>query len=307
MSDTDISTIPNTPASFSDVTSPDVSNVFAWLRPHSLTACAAFDGVVNTVILKPAKYEHVRQFLHTDGRVDRASSVFSEEDGIAQDSPPQWIGAYKFSLNSPPQDPSNGWMLGTNRGREDNRIDMLLAPSGKAWTRTGISSWHARLFLHPESYRMTIEARHTVTTTKHGAHVLNNLRNGVLEHGELLEIGSCSYIFEYTDLYRAAVFEQDLCRYMKLHIRETNWSMNDYLSPCSVGMPLSMGKYYSSASAFAQGTFGKVSAGWTRDGSAVAIKTFKNPKEADIVVHTQVMDFIGRHVRRHPLYIGSSP
>ena len=73
-------------------------------------------------------------------------------------------------------------------------------------------------------------------------------------------------------------------------------SLHRHLSPTSVGDPVMLGNYYCSPSAFAKGTFGKVTAGWASDGTAVAIKTFKEPEERSIKAHKEIMRFIGRHV-----------
>ena len=203
------------------------------------------------------------------------------------------VGAFKLSLKVLPRDPVKGWYLGSSC----QRADLLLAPSGRRWqSTTRIAERHARLFFHAESCRAILEARHTVTSTKTGVEVLRECASQILEHGEPLVINDCSYVFELTDLFATPDFEEELTTFLKRYFKK-EWSMNKLLSPTSVRQPLVIGEYHCSPSAFAQGTFGKVSAGWTKDGTAVAIKVFKNPLESEIRSHQQLMQYIGKHVR----------
>lgn len=125
--------------------------------------------------------------------------------------------------------------------------------------------------------------------------MLRESAHRVLGPGELFTINDCSYIFELDDYFSTPHFEEELSGFMQEY-HSSHWSMSSVLSPKSVGRPVSVGKYYCSPSAFAQGTFGKVSAGWTQDGTAVAIKVFKNPNESEIRSHEQFMGYIGKHV-----------
>lgn len=59
-----------------------------------------------------------------------------------------------------------------------------------------------------------------------------------------------------------------------------------------------MGDYFLPSTAFAQGSFGKVHGGWTLQGQPVAIKILKQPKEAEVKGHQELMELIGYHVRR---------
>ncbi len=260
--DSEGDTLPFTPESFTadaDVDT-DAEGVFAWLRPHGDTACEAFDASVNTTIKDKQEYGHERQFLHRSSRQCLSRSTYTEDGEEVEASLfHRWSGAFKFSLKVSPRSPSKGWYLGTNYGRDSQEIDILLAPPQKRWKPTRIASIHARLFFHEQSLRMMIEARHAVTVTKIGTAVITRSGVHVLEHGELIQIGNCSYIFEYTSLHSTKAFEQDLFRWMKEHYRSS--LPNNLLSPHSVGEPRSLGRYYCSPSAFAKGRFGKVSAG----------------------------------------------
>ena len=241
------------------------------------------------------KYEHIRQFLHISQRGNRARSVYTEDEVGPNDTLLQWSGAFKLSLKASSRDSSKGWYFGTSRGRQIQDVDILLAPPIKRWISSRVAGIHGRLYFHQESYRMMLEARHTVTVTKNGVAVVNQSSSRVIEHGELIEIGHCLYIFEYTELHSTPAFEQDLIRYMKDQ-NKSQWSLNKLLSPSSVRAPISIGGYNWSPHAFAQGTFGKVSAGWTNDGRPIAIKVFKKPKEAEIRGHQEIMKRIGYHV-----------
>ncbi|KAF7510562.1 hypothetical protein GJ744_006408 [Endocarpon pusillum] len=126
---------------------------------------------------------------------------------------------------------------------------------------------------------------------KNGTAVITRSGTHVLEHGELIQIGNCSYTYEYTSLHSTKVFEQDLFRWMKEYYSSP--LPNGLLSPHTVGEPRSLGRYYCSPSTFAKGTFGKVSAGWALNGSAVAIKFFKDPKKEAVEAHQKLMEDIG--------------
>lgn len=306
MSDSENDTIPVTPENLAEtVAYPDLDGIFAWIRPHSPPAREAFSAVVDASIKEPEKYRHIRQFLHIDDlRVERASSIYTE-DGQDQDAEDgqdqhgkagrgQWPGAFKLCLNTLPRDPAKGWHLGSSY----EAADLQLTPSSKTWlSRSRIATRHARLFLHPESSRVVLEARHAVTTTYSKTEVLRGSASRVLGHCELFSINNCSYTFELTNYFATPNFEEELSDFMKTHCR-SDWPMNKLLSPTSVGQPLSIGRYFRSPSASARGTFGKVSAGWTKDGAAVAIKVFKSPKGSQVRSHEQLMQYIGQHVRR---------
>lgn len=272
------------------------NDVFAWLRPHSDTAREAFDASVNSAYDNPDESEHIRQFMYITGQGKRARSPFSDDSTEPDNDLLQWSGAFKLSLNVRPHDPKKGWYLGTSYKRQPLEVDLLLAPPTKTWNEKGIASKHARLFFNEQSYRMMLEARHTVTVTKSGVTVITQSQSRVIEDGELIQIGPCSYVFEYTELHSTSVFELNLIQFMKEQ-SGGQWSLNKLLSPGTVGSPIVFGKYHCSSNAFAEGTFGKVSAGWEQDGRPVAIKVFKQPNKDELVRHREIMNYIGYHVR----------
>lgn len=290
------------------LTLEDEKDVFARLLPLNRLACEAFDAVVNSTVEDLSRPNHFRRFLNAETRGTRARSVFTG-DGDAPDDPDpcsenyQWTGAYELSLKILPHNPEKGWYIGTNRGQpEDSEIDILLAPSTSKWAKFRIAGKHARLFLHKESCRVMLEARHTVTVGRNGAMTFTNSTSHVLEQEELISIGDCMYTFTYTEFFKSSLFEKELSQFMKEYY-DPQWAINKLLSPASVGEPISLGRYYCSPSSFAQGTFGKVTAGWTGDGVAVAIKHFKNPKESEVNLHRKNMRHIGNHVIRPELCV----
>ena len=74
-----------------------------------------------------------------------------------------------------------------------------------------------------------LEARHTVTLTKNGVAVVAQSKSRVVEHGELIELGHCSYAFECTELSGTPAFKQELVAFMKEH-RGPQWSLHQLLS-----------------------------------------------------------------------------
>ena len=303
LSDAEGSTAPNTPEDFSDVTVLKNEDAFALLRPISLSAQEAFNASVNTVIKSGNPIvEHYRQFLYAERGMPRASSVFTEfEDEDTRTSAANsiyedWRGAFEFSLQEPPGDGKSGWYFGTSRGHSsstDQRVDVLLSPPSRTWARLGIAGIHGRLYFHKESYRMMLQARHTVTVGKSKT-ITRNSQSQALNDQDLVVIGDCTYAFEYTSYFRSFAFEVELSKY----IQRTNgprWEVNKLLSPASIGEPVPLGQYYRSGNAFAQGSFGQVAAGWARDGAPVAIKSFKDPKSSKLELHKELMQIIDSH------------
>ena len=276
-------------------------DIFAFLRPLNRFALEGFDEVVKATSGKPNDLQHNKKFIQILERMERASSVFSEEENDAAAIRDwQWDGAYRFSLKSLPRDRRRGWLLGTGCGRsEDGGVDILLAPPTKKWTERRLAGKHASIFIHPQSCRVMLEARHTTIVSKNGMRVVRKDEQQVLEHGEVINFGDCQYTFELTDHFKSLTFEKALSDYMK-DVQGLQWSLNKLLSPGSMANPqsLSEGKFLHSPAAFAQGTFGTVAAGWRRDnGDAVVIKRFKKPEHGEIKRHVAIMLDIGNHVR----------
>ena len=304
-SDAGTLTIPNTPEDFSDVTTIDDEDAFALLRPVSPSAQSAFNESISAIIEDvdgSSVYKHCRKFVYAEWGTARAASVFTEVEDTetevldSNSVPLRWNGAFKFSLRELQHEGKSGWCLGTSRGHSDSsvpEIDILLAPPTNAWAQRGIAGKHARLYFHKDSYRMVLEARHTVTLGNSGR-VVRNSQSQVLGDKDLVVIGDCTYCFEYTTHFQSEGFEAQLLRY----IQQTcgpQWAINRLLSPASVGAPLPVGTYFRSPSAFAQGTFGQVAVGWGHDGAAVAVKVFKTPQKLSIDLHQEVMQIIGAH------------
>ena len=242
--------------------------------------------------------DHFRRFLHCDSRQYRSQSIFTEDGDSSQGPPPapyQWLGAFGLGLNHLPLDPIQGWCIGTDCDSTPSKTDLLLAPTTARGKECGIAAHHATLKLHTESCRITVQARHTTVISRNGTKVFRHPESFTLEHEETVLLGNCAYTFEYTDYFNSEAFKQDITTYMRKY-HGSMWSMNKHISPGSVGLPIALGDFYCSPSAFSQGTFGKISAGWTKSGETVAIKTFKNPKKLEILSHVELMETIGRHV-----------
>ena len=288
------STVPFTPEHFADETNGNDGSAFALLRPITENARIAFDATVNAVIKNAPKLDHFRQFLHIgEERAKRAVSVYTEDESEEATEPELWTGEYKFSLDASSNDPQSWWL-----GSEclPGQIDVLLAP-GDRHKGLRIARKHARLFLHPESYRLVLEARHSVVIgrvcTK--MQTLTGMEQQTLEDGDMIVIGpSCTYSFQYTEFFQTSLFAGSLSQFRKTHFG--NGTLNPHLTPSSVGTPIQLGNYFCSPTAFAKGTFGAVSVGWTREGTAVAIKRFKTANEGDITSHKRMMEHIQGHV-----------
>ena len=271
------STNPLTPERFADDTTENDDTAFALLRPITENARNAFDATVNAVIKNAPKFDHFRQFLHIDEiRVRRAVSVYTEDGSEEATEPEQWTGEFKFSLDAIPNDPQS-WWLGSQCLPE--QMDVLLAP-GDRHKELRIAHKHARLFLHPESYRLVLEARHSVVIgrvcTK--MRTLTKMEQQVLEDGDMIIIGPlCTYTFQYTKFFLTPLYADSLSQFRKKHYG--HGALHPYLTPSSVGTPMLLGNYFCSPTAFAKGTFGVVSVGWAvreRLLQSSALKTLRN-------------------------------
>ena len=299
------STIPVSPQSdSSDALNLDGDEVFAWIRPLSDDAQKAFNATANLVIKHAPDFDHVRPFLHCDARQHRSQSVFSEDDDAAPDPSsqnPQWNGAFGLRLTHLPGDPLQGWRMGSQMAEDSTKlVDLLLVPPKKRWKKLKIASHHATLRIHPDSCRISLEARHLTIVTRNGIRKFRNSESFLLENGEIICLGNCTYTFEYTTYFRSAAFDDALKQCMR-RCHGAQWFMNEHIAPSSVGLPVPLGQYYCSPSAFGEGTFGKISAGWTQSGELVAIKTFKQPRRSQVDSHEQLMNSIGKHVRDFPI------
>lgn len=293
---------PNVQAEAEEAAMVQQSEIFAWLRPSNQVARDAFDAVVSGIRETPEEFKHAERFLYfTSTRAARAESVFTEDGEATIELEPipttlQWEGAYKFSLKTPPQKPGAGWHLGSGRGYPE--IDVLLALPTAHRANSRVAGCHAIISFHSVSARILLQARHTIITGRDGTNVLRQSNSRVIEHGELIAIGDCLYTFELTDLFASSEFDKSLSLFMKKY-SAPEWTLHNLLSPSTVGQPTSIGKYYCSPNAFAQGTFGKVTVGWSKEGTAVAIKHFKQPNKDEFEMHQYLMGKIGSHVRAH--------
>ena len=299
--DSESSTIPLTPENDSvNALRLDPNEVFAWLRPFNEPAEKAFDAVINTVIKHSPDCDHFRPFLHCDSRGSRSQSEYSDNVSFSDDqssyTPYRWAGAFGLRLTHLPHDPVQGWCMGNGRDRSSSRaIDLLLVPPKKHLKEMRIHSHHATMKLHTQSCQVGLLARHTVKVSRNGAKTFRESESFLFEPGEIVSLGQCAYTFEYTEYFHSPAFKDAITKYMRKY-HEHQWSMNPHISPSSVRYPTILGDYYCSPTAFDQGTFGRINAGWNKSGGTVAIKTFKNPIESEIRAHEELMRSIGKHV-----------
>lgn len=296
---------PNSPKDISDITILKDDDAFALLRPVNPNAQNAFDAAVDAIITRSDEdgaFQHFRRYIHSMRDTARSWSVFTEDrDNIAEEpgvdqTPQRWTGAFKFSLRTPPRDRNLGWYLGTSRGPSASlrrEVDILLAPPTGVWAQSSLAGSHARLHFHPETYRMVLQARHTVLVGK-SQRIIRDSQSQVLDDKDFVMIGECTYAFEYTTHFRTPEFEAELSQCLQ-QTYGSQWAINKLLTPASVGVPIPLGEYYRSPNAFAQGTFGQVAVGWTKGGLPVAIKNHKSPRVRDLEMHKELMQTIGNH------------
>ena len=278
----------------------DNETVFAWLTPLNDYARCAFDHLVQNMKRDPTSRISERKFIHINGQVDvEALSASGSEDQPEQGATIQrrWDGAFKFSTAIYPKNPAKGWFIGTGRGTLE--VDVMICPPELRWDAYMVQRNHARLFIHEESCQPTVEALHAMEVS--GATGVKYICQGtassskVLEDGHRVEIGRCAYIFSHGRAMKNGMFETSLPRFMKIHHGEA-WTAHPILSATSTGSYLTMDEYTFRPGAFAKGTFGEVTAGWSQNGSVVAVKRFKYPNLKRFNQHMNIMDVIGKHV-----------
>ena len=280
----------------------NVDNVFAWLRPMNDFARVAFHQLVESMLEDPNSRVSERRFMHLDGKEPMDTSSVSSSDDEAEKGAtkqPPWVGAFKFSTAVHPRDPAKGWFIGTGRGTTE--VDIMIGPPDLSSKIYKVRGCHARLFIHEESCQPTVEALHSmqVSGATGAMHVsqLSAIRSKVLEDGHKVEFGRCAYLFSRGNAWMNGMFVDSLPKFMKAH-HGKSWAAHPILSATSTGAHLTMGEYTFPPGAFAAGCFGEVTAGWSQNGSAVAVKRFKSPTLERSRQHQEIMGLIGRHVSR---------
>ena len=260
----------------------------------------AFHLLVDGMIQNPGSRMSERRFIHLDGREPIHTSSDSSSDDTADEGATdqlRWVGAFKFSTAVHPRDLTKGWLIGTGRGTLD--VDVVIGPPDLEWKKNKIRGNHARLYIHKESCQPTVEALHgmVVSGTTGVKHISQRTASSskILEHGHQLEIGRCTYLFSHGGALMNGIFDANLPRFMEAH-HGKSWAAHSMLSVTSTGSYLTMDQYTFPPGAFAAGTYGEVTAGWSQNGSAVAVKRFKYPNLSRFSQHQKIMGLIGTHV-----------
>ena len=279
--------------------------IFAFIRPLNPCAQEAYHDAIE-YSRKTNVSGHYSQYqqLFSKKKVERTLSVFSgEEDNPSSEEKEQWNGGFALSLETPPRDNQLGWVLGTQRGiSEEKRVDVLLGPLEGKWSRRGMAGRHCQISFHPRTYRLIIRARHSMLMSTEGMRSLARNDEHSLEHRDIFHIGDSSYVLELTAYHRSSEFVDTLSDYMK-NVHGPNWSLTGFLTPASIGLPISIcgGKFLTSPNTIGEGTYGLVRAGWEREsGNGVAIKKFKDPDKKTINHHKSIMRLLGEHVSCNP-------
>lgn len=306
-SDGDTEPIP--PDSFTEtVITTDDENVFGCLRPLNDLAQNAFHSTLDHIL----KYnlDHARRFVHSTGKSPvRLPSVFTSDGSVEGNEPEstdplprnQWVGAFRFSLDILPQSPAEGWYLGS--GREKPDTDVRLTPPSRTWKNKGIAGSHARLFIHKQSCRVVVEARHRMCISTTGrVEFIETGVTRVLDSGQMVQLGDLTYMYEDGEAITNGNFSNGIHQFMRSH-NHPQWEAHRLLSLPSGGDRIILGNEFTCLpGAFAQGSRGQLTAGWAHDGAAVAIKRFVQPVEDSFEVHKKIMDCIKTHVSPFSAY-----
>lgn len=194
---------------------------------------------------------------------------------------------------------SKSWFVpgdGPSPSSSDKQVEIPLAPPSEDWRHLKISSRHARNFSLPESCRMVLEARHTVSMSKTEPKIVRKLETCVLEHCSVVSIGDCIYTFEYGDHFLTDAFLIQMSEFFEGNGMQ-QWSPNKHITPASIGQPICFGAYSCSPSAFDRGANGEIYTRWAPDGRPVVIKSLKIPKRLQFERQNLIMQYIGYHIR----------
>lgn len=297
----EVNTLSTIPASWEQ--DLNTENVFGWLRPSNEFARQAFHLVVDKMIRNPGARSNERRFIHIHGKETVRSASVSGSDGQADQADQesdtvQFIGGFKFSTAVYPKDPAKGWFLGTGRGKPE--VDVVIAPPDAKWQSNRVLGKHARVYIHKDSCLTTVEALHGMEISGSTGLIHIEPRTGisskVLEHGHQVQFGRCTYLYLRGDAMTNSSFQTSLPGFMQVH-HGREWTGHPILSAPSTGSYLTFDGFTFLSGAFAGGAFGEVAAGWTQDGSVVAVKRFKRPNRQHFDQHRKIMGLIGKHVR----------
>ena len=278
---------------------PNTARVFGWLRPLNELAQVAFHQLICGMLQSPESQLQERKFIHVEGEdIVRSPSVSGSDDqGKQEPDQRRIVGAFKFSTAVYPKDPTQGWYIGT--GREKPEVDVLIGPLGSKWKNNGIRGNHARLYIHKESCVAMVEAHHNMEVSGSTGlqHIDQNAAEScrVLEHGHQVQFGKCAYLYLHGDAMANGNFYESLPGFMQRH-HGNFWRAHEILSAASTSSHLVCDGITFLPGAFAGGTYGEVTVGWTQNGSAVAVKRFKKPNKEQLRQHQKIMGRIGKHV-----------
>ena len=276
----------------------EANGVFAWLKPFNRLAREAFSATVEATITKAPEYDHHKQFLYYQSSSEDEESADSEivnnEEELSNSAGNlkeiKWSGAFKFSLNTLPRNPAQGWRLGSSK-----ESDILLIPPLAKPENYGLYSNHARLYLDERLPRLVLEARHTVLLSMPETAKITKLQSRLLESGEQIAIGNCVYGFRMTVYNESVEFKRRLDKFKEDHY---GFALETYklLSPAAMANPIRFRNYSFTPSAIAEGTFGRVASAWDNKGKLYAIKHFKQSRPSKLRRHQEMMSLIGQHV-----------
>ncbi|MCJ1237842.1 hypothetical protein MMC14_005829 [Varicellaria rhodocarpa] len=195
--------------------------VFALLRPANAAARKAYDATLKVAADHPTRFGYANRYVQSEpGPVgaESGSAIGDDEDVLE-------FGSFKFSLDISPSRPWNGWYLGIGWGdyrcegmlleRPFRVADILLGPPTVDSQSLGLEKEHARIFLDPESGRVVLEARHSLTIGRDVTKNIQDSAHHVLEHNEQISIGDCVYVFEHTNFFNHPTFRDDLSVFLK--------------------------------------------------------------------------------------------
>lgn len=271
---------------------------FARLIPADRAAMIAFDHVASKMKADPAWNRHARKYMsiYPEKTVfEFVGSDSESESGLGPQAQRRliWRGFYRFDLDTPPQDPRCGWLLGGGKFASSDESPELVLTERKAHDL--MFGRHARLFHNYSSGALVLGLGDRSFAVVDGKVVRDSI--AIWSINTRITLGTLTYKLQL-DGAPEAVHRARLIRYQHTHGLEAEDLPVSLLStPAESDF---IHKDYVIKNAVGHGGSSTVFAGeHIKTGAVVAIKriTRNHSNAGQIQQEIEMATILGRHVR----------